>query len=202
MRLGYFGGTFDPPHLGHLAVARAAADAFALDRVLLVPTASQPLKPTSPIANYAERLAMVSILCKADSRCEASNLEAPSEPFAPNYTIDTLDRLRVMDPTAKIYVIVGADAFHDLPRWRSPERLLETADWIVLTRPNLVSADQMAVNWPLLTATQQQRVHLLPTFSHPASSSEIRTELHNGSSCLEMLPPDLLDYIRGHHLYE
>ncbi len=86
MRLGYFGGSFDPPHLGHLAVARAAADAFALDRVLFVPTAHQPLKPTGATASYADRLAMVSLLCADDPRLAASDLEAPLPDHAPNYS--------------------------------------------------------------------------------------------------------------------
>jgi nicotinate-nucleotide adenylyltransferase len=202
MRLGYFGGTFDPPHLGHLAVARAAADAFGLGRVLLVPTANQPLKPNSPVASYADRFAMVSLLCQGDSRCEASDIEAPSGPPGPNYTIDTLTRLRAAEPSAEIYVIVGADAFHDLPRWKSPDRLLDTAEWIVLTRPHLASVNASDWELPPLTPAQRERVHLMPAFDHPASSTQIRAELRRGLDCTQMLPANVLGYIRAHHLYE
>jgi nicotinate-nucleotide adenylyltransferase len=202
MRLGYFGGTFDPPHLGHLAVAREAADAFALDRVLLVPTASQPLKPNGATASYQDRFAMISLLCCGDPRCEASDLEAPEDPAAPNYTIDTLTRLRRSKPDAELYVIVGADAFHDLPRWRSPDKLIEIAEWIVVTRPHVASASQIAVELPPLTASQRERVHLLQTFDHPASSTSIRSDLQSGSLSPDELTPEILAYIRSHHLYE
>src|ERR1700734_1006739 len=94
MRVGFFGGSFDPPHLGHLAVARAAAQAFALDTVLLAPTAHQPLKPHGADAPFEDRLAMVRLLCAGQPGLEASELEAPTEAISPNYTIDTLRALR------------------------------------------------------------------------------------------------------------
>jgi nicotinate-nucleotide adenylyltransferase len=145
---------------------------------------------------------MVSLLCATDSRCEASDLESPTDPPSPNYTIDTLTRLRASQPDAELYVIVGADAFHDLPRWRSPDRLLEIANWIVLTRPHLASTESQAGDLPPLTPAQRKSVHLLPAFDHPASSTTIREELRHGSSCGQSLSPDILAYIRAHHLYE
>lgn len=203
MRLGFFGGSFDPPHLGHLAVALAAADGFALDHVLLVPTANQPLKPTGAVASYQDRLAMVSLLCRSDRRLEASDLESPVVPPAPNYTVDTLTRLRTIEPNATIFVIVGADAFQDLPRWRDPERLLTLADWIVVTRPHLVNPDHrdVAFSLPPLTPEQRSHVHLLPTVDHPASATDIRRDIAQGKSCDGLLSPPVLDYIQSRHLY-
>ena len=207
MRLGYFGGSFDPPHLGHLAVARAAADNFALDSVLLVPTANQPLKPTGAVASYGDRLAMVSLLCRADSRLVASDLEAPLIPPTPNYTIDTLTRLRADRPEDQLFVVVGADAFHELPRWRSPNRLLSIADWIVVTRPHLLhdalspAQTQPSLDLPWVTPEQRTHVHRLVTVDHPATATAIRSALATGASCVDGLPPDVLTYIRNHHLY-
>lgn len=210
MRLGYFGGSFDPPHLGHLAVAQAAADSYNLSRVLLVPTAQQPLKPSGAVAAYHDRLAMVSILCESDPRLIASDLEAPVSPPAPNYTIDTLKRIRNTQPDAELFVIVGADAFHDLPRWHSPNELLDLAEWIVVTRPHLsahASSGETAatrhepLRLPPLTPAQRTRIHLLPTVDHPASATAIRAELAQGGDGLGMLSPRLLAYIRQHHLY-
>jgi len=93
MRVGFYGGSFDPPHCGHLAVAKAAAEAFALDTVLLAPTARQPLKPQGAEASFDDRLAMVRLLCEGESGLEASELEAPSAESGaavqPNYTIDS-----------------------------------------------------------------------------------------------------------------
>jgi nicotinate-nucleotide adenylyltransferase len=198
MRLGYFGGSFDPPHLGHLAVARAAADRYALDRVLLVPTGSQPLKPAGTFASYRDRLAMTSLLCEADPRLQASDIEAPTMPPAPNYTIDSLQRLRGEYPAAEFFVIVGADAFHHLPLWRSPAELLEMAEWIVVTRPHAAHAEQ---SLPPLTVNQRQRVHILAEMNDPTSATTIRRELSCGGDCLGMLSPDLLAYVREHKLY-
>ena len=207
MRLGYFGGSFDPPHLGHLAVARAAADNFALDRVLLVPTASQPLKPEGAIASYQDRLAMVDLLCRADPRLQVSDLEAPLTPPTPNYTIDTLTRLHNTLTGAELFVIVGADAFHELPLWRSPNELLTVADWIVVTRPHSIHNGRAFLTPPAdsrlppLTSLQRSRVHLLSTVDHPASATMIRERLTHGQSCETLLSRDVSDYIRDHHLY-
>src|SRR5580700_10939646 len=119
MRVGFYGGSFDPPHCGHLAVARAAARAFALDKVLLAPTAQQPLKPQGAEAAFADRLAMVRLLCAGEHGLQASELEAPDSSGAsppssgaaapnaaqPNYTIDTLRRLRAqLRPSDEIFV--------------------------------------------------------------------------------------------------
>jgi nicotinate-nucleotide adenylyltransferase len=203
MRLGYFGGSFDPPHLGHLAVARAAADAFALDRVLFVPTAHQPLKPTGATASYADRLAMVSLLCADDPRLAASDLEAPLPDHAPNYTIDTLTQLRsTLTAADEVFVLTGADAFLDLRRWRDPDHLVELAQWIVLSRPGF-SLDDLA---PLqLTIDQRARVHLLGTLAEPASATRIRQLLRSlpasDPELLTLLSTTVLRYILTHHLY-
>jgi nicotinate-nucleotide adenylyltransferase len=203
MRLGYFGGSFDPPHLGHLAVARAAADAFALDRVLFVPTAHQPLKPSGSYASYADRLAMVSLLCADDTSFEASHLEAPHPDHTPNYTVDTLTQLHAtLAPADDIFVLTGADAFLDLRRWREPNQLLALAQWIVLSRPGF-SLDDLT---PLqLTPTQRARIHHLDTLAEPASASHIRALLSDlptsEPEVLTLLSPTVLDYIRTHHLY-
>jgi nicotinate-nucleotide adenylyltransferase len=210
MRLGYFGGSFDPPHLGHLAVARAAAKAFALDRVLFVPTANQPLKPTGSSAPFADRLAMVSLLCASEPTFEVSDIEAPRPDHSPNYTVDTLTQLRsTLAPEDEIFVLVGVDAFLDLRRWREPGQLLTLAQWVVFSRPGVLFSlanflvDDLA---PLtLNPAQQARVHHLDTLAEPASATRIRSLLHSlpasEPELLTLLPPTVLDYIRTHHLY-
>lgn len=204
MRLGLFGGSFDPPHLGHLAVARAAAGASALDEVLFVPTGQQPLKPDGAVAPFADRLAMVEILCRQQPSDRtpvftASSLEAPRPETLPNYTVDTLIRVREeLSARDSIFVLVGADAFLDLRRWKEPERLLSLADWIVISRPgfSLQDLDAMA-----LRNEQRQRVHLLKGVAEPASATAIRRQLGTGSDCEQFLPREVFAYIRQHHLY-
>lgn len=211
MRVALFGGTFDPPHRAHLAVARTAADRFSLDTVLFAPTARQPLKPDGASASFADRLAMVELLCHAaqstlsSTRFVASTLEAPRADERPNYTIDTLTRIRTEvreqssgETLTGLFVIIGADAFLDLRRWRDPDALLEVAEWIVVSRPGFSLANLSSL---ALTSDQQAHVHLLPDVQETTSASEVRERLRKGLDCSAFLTPEVLDYIREHRLY-
>jgi nicotinate-nucleotide adenylyltransferase len=198
-RVGFFGGSFDPPHRGHLAVVKAAAEAFALERVLLVPTARQPLKPDGATAGYADRLEMVSLLCEGWVGLEASALDAPLADGGANYTIDTLRRLKhELGSGDSVFVIVGADAFLGLQQWREPEGLLAAAEWVVVTRPG-VSLDRLDA--VVTTQEQRTRVHVLADVEEPVSATEIRERLHEGRNCEELVPPGVLGYIYERHLY-
>jgi nicotinate-nucleotide adenylyltransferase len=211
MRIGYFGGSFDPPHRGHLAVARTAAAAFALDTVLLVPTSNQPLKPEGPSAPYADRLAMVKLLCaeSEDAHCVASDLEAPPPGNPPHYTVDTLEQLRsTLAFDDRLFVLAGADAFLQLPAWRSPHRLLTLADWIVVSRPGFDPARLNALLAALmdelaLSAADRERIHLLVELDDPTSATTLRRQLAASVPPAEVagLPPSILAYMRQHHLY-
>jgi nicotinate-nucleotide adenylyltransferase len=111
MRVALFGGTFDPIHRGHLAIAGAAADAFALDKVLFAPVGRQPLKGGGTPTGFGDRLAMVRLACEGDGRFVASEVDAPRGDWTPNYTVDTLQTLRWEMPDATLFVLVGADSF-------------------------------------------------------------------------------------------
>jgi nicotinate-nucleotide adenylyltransferase len=204
MRIGFFGGSFDPPHLGHLGVGRAAVEAFSLDRILFAPTGRQPLKTNGASASFDDRLAMVSLLCDLQPpsprlHFEASSVDAPHEDGSPNYTVDTLSKLRGTYSTEdSLFVIVGADAFLDLRRWRSPDSLLQLAEWIVVSRPGVSLQQLQNLN---LTSGQLSRVHLLEDVHEPASATDIRELLRVGSDCAGLLPGSILNYIRAHHLY-
>jgi nicotinate-nucleotide adenylyltransferase len=204
MRIGFFGGSFDPPHLGHLAVARAATETFALDRILFAPTAHQPFKPDGAAASFEERLGMVSLLCdlqpaNARAHFEASSLDAPLPDGSPNYTVNTLFTLRDQCSVEDtIFVLIGADAFLGLPHWKSYESLIDLAEWIVVSRPG-VSLQGLE---PLhLRPEQLRRVHLLEHIHEPASATHVRSLLSAGSDCAGLLPTSILNYIRAHHLY-
>jgi nicotinate-nucleotide adenylyltransferase len=199
MRVGYFGGSFDPPHRGHLAVALAARDAFALDRVLLAPTGRQPLKPEAHSAAFADRLAMVQRLCEGEPQLAASAVDGPRPDGAANYTIDALGRVREQAGRgAQMFVIVGADSFLDLPRWRDPAALLSAAEWIVVSRPGFSAAELRAVPLPTHDAG---RVHLLQGVKVPVSATDVRSRLLAGESCDDMLTAAVRAYIQTHHLY-
>jgi nicotinate-nucleotide adenylyltransferase len=187
-----------------LAVGRAAAAAFSLDRILFSPTAHQPLKPGGATASFEDRLVMVALLCdlqptNAPPQFEASSLDAPLPSDTPNYTVNTLSGLRnTISSHDSIFVIVGADAFLDLRRWRSPDALLDLAEWIVVSRPGFSFQQLDALS---LTPAQLQRVHLLDGIYELASATSIRTLLSTGSDCVGLLPASILHYIRAHHLY-
>lgn len=209
MRVGFYGGSFDPPHNGHLAVAQAAAKSFALDKVLLAPTAQQPLKPQGAEAAFADRLAMVRLLCAGEHGLQASELEAPSTDSGaaadpnnthPNYTIDTLRHLHAqLEPSDEIFVVVGIDAFLDLERWRDPRGLLAAAQWLVVARPEFAPEQIAAMQ---LSAAERARVHVLTDVQVPVSATEIRRALQAGEDCSEWLPQRVLDYIRERGLYK
>lgn len=198
MRVALFGGTFDPPHRGHVAVARAAADRFALDTVFFAPAGIQPLKPAGPTAGFSDRLAMTALACADDPRFALSNLDAPRPDRTPNYSVRTLGMLADLLPGATLFNIVGADSFRTLGAWREPERLLELAEWIVVSRPGIPPG--WPENFPL-DARQQSRVHRLDGVAHDVSASEVRERLHTGRSCEDLLPAAVAAYITQHGLY-
>jgi len=216
MRVAFFGGTFDPIHCGHLRLARAAAEAYALDRVLFAPVGNQPLKSEAAIATYNDRLAMVRLALEdgtqpqpeteqiqtatSNSRFAVSDLDAPHPDGSANYSVDTLAALAHELPDARLYVLTGADSFLDMRRWRSPDRLLKFAEWIVVSRPEFPLSESRLS--PLaLTPEQRTRVHLLTTVHEEVSATELRRRLQAGESCAGLLPSAVAAYIQTHGLY-
>jgi nicotinate-nucleotide adenylyltransferase len=198
MRIALFGGSFDPPHHGHIAIATAAADVFDLESVLFAPAGRQPLKSGGASASYTDRLAMVELACAADSRFAASDLDAPRGDGSPNYTVEALASLHEAMPEDRIFYLAGADSFLDLRHWHEPDRLLELAEWIVVSRPGFPLADLSPLD---LTAYQRGRVHLLQTVHEDVAATDLRERLEVGDRCADMLAPAVLEYIQTHSLY-
>ncbi|MBB5317559.1 nicotinate-nucleotide adenylyltransferase [Tunturibacter empetritectus] len=198
MRVALFGGSFDPPHHGHLAIATAAADGFALNSVFFAPAGRQPLKLDDTVTSFEDRLAMVELACLEDPRFEASELDAPRADGAPNYTVETLSELAQRMPEAKLFNLVGADSFLSLPRWHEPERLLELAEWIVVSRPGFPIENLSSLG---LDAHQQSRVHLLGNVHDNTAATGLRERLEAGDPCVDLIAPGVLDYIQRHNLY-
>lgn len=194
MRVALFGGSFDPPHAGHVALATAAADAFALDRVLVAPVGRQPLKPGVHSESFTDRLAMVTLACSCDPRLIPSDLDAPRPDGQPNYTVDTLSAMRSAMPDAELFAIIGADAYLGMSHWHDPRRLFELAQWIVVTRPGFVLAPS-----PLAPS---DRVHWLETVHVDVSATGIRERLRLGLDCTGLIPAPVLGYIESHGLYQ
>ncbi|MDP9050387.1 MAG: nicotinate (nicotinamide) nucleotide adenylyltransferase [Acidobacteriota bacterium] len=207
MRVAFFGGTFDPIHRGHLRLAAAAAQAFALDEILFAPVGHQPLKSEGAMASFADRVEMVRLALEVQppgiaqtAHFQVSTLDAPHTDGSPNYTVDTLQALALEYPAAQLFVLVGADSFLDLRRWRSPDRLLALAEWIVVSRPEFPLTDAQFA--PLsLTPAQRTRVHLLTTMHEDVSATDLRRRLRLGDPCPGLLPTPVAAYIRALHLY-
>ena len=187
MRLAIFGGTFDPIHNAHLAVAKEAAARFDLDRVWLVPAERPPHKHRVTHAPYADRLAMVELACRGEPRLEASRLE---EGTASSYSIDTIEKVRArLEDGDQLFFVIGADAFAEIESWRRWEDVVRAVEFIVVSRPgHRYQIPAAAV------------VHRLETVDLPVSSSEIRRKLAAGDDQVEV-PRAVLAYIRAHGLY-
>ena len=190
MRIGWFGGSFDPPHKGHVAVARSAADAFGLERVLLAPVGRQPLKDGATGASFTDRLAMVELVCGEDVRFQASAVDAPREDGGANYTVDALGKLKAEMAGVKLFGIVGMDSFLQMPRWKEPKRLREMADWIVVTRPGY-GAGLIA----------EGGTHLLEDVWVDVSATMLRERLRGGEPCEDWVAGAVLSYIAEQGLY-
>jgi nicotinate-nucleotide adenylyltransferase len=135
-RIAFFGGTFDPPHLGHLGVARAARTALGLDTVLFAPVGTQPLKPQGTVAGFEDRLAMTRLAIAADPAFALSLADAPNPSGAPNYTLETLLALRAqLPPGNTLFCLMGADSFASFRRWHRAAEIPFVAPLIVASRP-------------------------------------------------------------------
>jgi len=188
------GGSFDPPHNGHLAMARAAHERLALDEILLAPTGLQPFKRHGAEASFRDRLAMTEMLCAEEPEyLRASTMDAPRADGEPNYTVDTVETMRQKWPDARLFVILGADSFAEVPRWREGERLLGMAEWIVVSRPGFRMERE--------ATTESARVHRIADVAVPLASRELRERLRRGDRCAGAMPVPVVEYIRAHGLY-
>lgn len=155
-RIAFFGGSFDPPHRGHLAIAAAAADRLALDQVLFAPVGSQPLKGKYPATDFLHRYTMTALATQADPRFVPSLLDAPRSKDAseirPNYTVETVAQLHasfsVEPEPAALFTLLGADSWLDIARWFQAPRLLALTDWIVAARPGFSLLDRATAALP------------------------------------------------------
>ncbi|HEV2485975.1 MAG TPA: nicotinate (nicotinamide) nucleotide adenylyltransferase [Terracidiphilus sp.] len=151
-RTAFFGGSFDPPHLGHLAVARAARAALGLDTVLFAPVGAQPLKPVGSTASFDDRVAMTRLAIAGEPGFQISLADAPKPSGVPNYTLETLQNLRKeLPPECTLYCLMGADSFVGLQRWHRAAEIPFVAPLIVASRPGQPLEDLKALLPPGLT---------------------------------------------------
>jgi nicotinate-nucleotide adenylyltransferase len=228
-RVAFFGGSFDPPHFGHLAVARAAGAALELDRVLFAPVGAQPLKPHGSLAPFPDRLAMTELALAGEPAFAVSLVDAPNPAGKPNYTLDTLRRLQADMPGASLFCLMGADSFVNLRNWHGAAQVPFAAVLIVASRPGqglddlaasipaglrLEPAQSLAhsadpsvelISYALRNAEgQSASMYVLPGLDVEISATDIRAQIKasdGGPAGSQPIPSAVAAYIRQHHLY-
>lgn len=225
MNVAIFGGTFDPVHRGHLAVARAAADRFELGRIYFVPADIPPHKQKQPLTAYYHRYAMLALALAGEKNLVPSLLEAPeviqAEGALASYSIDTVRRFKQsLKKSDKLFFLIGIDAFMDIAKWRSPVELLQECEFIVASRPGYSLADvARALPETLRPAAQVAKIfekqsargtmvlpgttiHLLDDVKVPVSATKIRSAAAAGKSVASSTGDAVADYIRKEQLYK
>ncbi len=217
--LALFGGTFDPVHRGHLAAARAARDRFGLDAVHFVVAGRPPHKSALPLSPYPHRCAMVALACAGQTRLSLSLAEAGPD-FSGSATSYSIDLVRAhrkrLSRSAHLYFLVGADAFLEIGKWRESEALLDSCDFIVVSRPGFrLEALRAAVPARLLAAGAAARrssargtlrlrnstVFVVSSVCVDVSSTDIRNRVARGLSIRSLVPRAVEDYICKQALY-
>lgn len=218
-RIALLGGSFDPIHLGHLAVAREVLNQIKVDRVWFLPAFKSPNKSTESTTSPEHRLAMVRSAVEGCADFEVCDLELKRS--GSSYTYETLEELHRAEPETRWLWILGLDTFFDLPGWKNFNRILELADLIVAPRPGYDESDineilmELGIDSrlprlpsksakgviPVATGRSDHQVHFLAQPVIDLSSNEIRRRFRQNPSIKKMLPPPVVQYIMDHHLY-
>jgi nicotinate-nucleotide adenylyltransferase len=197
LRVGLLGGSFDPPHIGHLILAEEALDQLSLDKVLFAPAGQQPLKAEQAVTPVEDRVLMTELAIAGNGRFELSrgDVDRPG----PHYTIDLLKITAAqLPPGSDLFFLMGFDSLADLPKWHEPVQLIRTAHLVALTRPDV------PVDWDTLEAQLpgvRERVKLLDMPELEIASRDLRERVRTGRSIRYMLPDPVRGYIEEKRLY-
>ena len=217
-RIGLLGGTFNPIHNAHLAIARQAREMLALDRVVMIPSGDPPHKPSKGLASAKDRYEMVRLALASDPHLAISDVEVRRS--GKSYSIDTVRLLQQeYGNETRLHFLIGLDAFLEFPTWREPETLLTLCSFVVLSRPGL--SFQALSTLPLIPRLPQasltdldqgravrldvpiglQSLICLRVAPSTVSASDIRGRIARGASTANLLPPAVESYILQHHIY-
>jgi nicotinate-nucleotide adenylyltransferase len=230
MNIGLFGGTFDPVHRGHLALARAALERCKLHRIYFVPANIPPHKQKQSLSPFAHRFAMLTLATAEEKAFLPSLLEAPEEGSTsirkereakPNYTIDTVRRLKqILKASDTLFLLIGMDAFADIAKWHQAEALFREVEFIVAGRPGYSLADvanalpeKLRPRAEVMQPFHKQpptgdlvlpgaTIHLIGDLKQPAAATAIREAAAAGKPLGRFLDPPVAEYIRKMGLYK
>jgi nicotinate-nucleotide adenylyltransferase len=190
--IGVFGGTFDPPHIGHLALAEWARERLGLERVLFVPTGRPPHKRRADLSPARDRLAMTRIAVRGNPAFRVSTLELESD--GPSYTVDTVRKLAARVAGRRLVLLIGADSLDDFATWHEPETILELATLAVAARPGAGRTGRSGVG-------RRAKVLWLGNPGIDVSSSLVRARARAGHSVRYLVPDGVAAYIARRGLY-
>ncbi|MBA2227480.1 MAG: nicotinate (nicotinamide) nucleotide adenylyltransferase [Thermogemmata sp.] len=199
MRIGLFGGTFDPVHMGHLILAEQSRDQGRLDEVWFVPSAHPPHKREQPLTRFEQRCDMLELATAGHPHFRIERIEKELPP--PGYTVQTLTHLRQRHPDHEFFLILGADSLADLPGWYQPQQIVSQAGLLVAPRPGVMLwtaerlAEAIAVN------AGQVRLHYIACPLIEIASRELRRSVAQGWSIRYLVPRAVEEYIRERGLY-
>lgn len=199
MRIGLLGGTFDPPHNGHLLAAGDAFEALTLDRLVFIPAAVQPLKVGQMSAAPEQRLRMVQLLVGGDPRFSVDSVEIDRGGLS--FTVDTLTALAARWPAAELFWLVGADVPASFAKWRDPQRIAELATLVVLQRVGAEEGGGARQVDPMDLSAMPATTKVLATRRIDISSTEIRQRVRQGKSIRGFVPDAVAAFIADERLY-
>ncbi len=214
-RIGLFGGTFNPVHVGHLMVAAATRRRFRLDKIWLIPSAVPPHKRVVDMASAEDRLMMVKLACRGRAGLAANPMEVQAG--GPSYSILTLERMRILEPKAVLFFILGVDAFSEIETWRDYRTVVSRCHFVVVSRPGFdwetcrkklaaVVDDRLLElrpdGPPLERLPRRPSIFFFPLPTPDISSTDIRRLVRNGQSPAGLVPAAVARYIRDRRLYQ
>jgi nicotinate-nucleotide adenylyltransferase len=220
MRVGLLGGSFNPIHNGHLAIAHHVHERLQLARILFIPTGNPPHKPSDSLAPAKARLEMVRLAITDTPFFEVSTIELDRE--GKSYSVDTVREIQTQcGPSSKLFFIIGLDAFLEFPTWKAPEELLRLCHFVIVPRPGqsfqalakmallsdvhaqaLTQLDKGVLSQVDIPISNSSGLTCLAIPSNPISASDIRRRIRSGLPLANMLPPPVESYILHHSLYQ
>jgi nicotinate-nucleotide adenylyltransferase len=199
MRVGIFGGTFDPIHLGHLAVARSIQSSLGLDNVIFIPAGQPWLKADTPVSRVKDRVQMLRLALARRRAFELSTIEADRP--GPSYTVDTMETLqRQLGSDVALFFLLGSDALEDIPKWKEPQRLIQLCQLVAFARPGfgLPTMEALEAAMPGVS----QRVVFVEVPQVNIRATDIRRRIAEGRSIQRLVPRAVERYILEHGLYK
>lgn len=199
MRIGIFGGTFDPVHMGHLILAEQCRTQAALDQVWFMPSAHPPHKAGQSVTRFEQRCEMIELAIAGHPAFRVERIEKELPP--PSYTSETLAELHRRQPTDEFFLLMGSDGVPDLPGWHEPQRVIERAGLVVVPRPGVMlwTAERLATALAIDASAVRLRFVACPMIE--IASRELRRAIVDGMSIRYMVPRAVEEYVRDRKLY-